>query len=310
MVNSRLLNKLFMKRWVIGIANGDIKEIIRTRKFDQNINWLPFKSKSEFIADPFILESGNGITSIMFEHFSIEDNYGNISLMILDKNLNETRRNVLLDTKSHLSFPFIFRDKGKIYVIPESVRSGKLSIYEYDNLSESLRFQSHLLPNALYDPVIIYRNGRYWLLGSTFEGRIEYRMHVYYSDKLTGPYTSHPGNPVKTGLDGVRAAGNIIEVDNVLYRPSQNCANGYGESITINKILSLDEKDYAEEAYMLIEAGKEMIKNKIYRIHTLNVSGNLIVVDGMKWILSVVEQWKSYRNNRKQKNADSDAELR
>jgi hypothetical protein len=302
MGKNKLISKLYLKRWVIGITHGDIKEIIRTKTFNQDIKWLPIESKSHFFADPFILESRTGITKIIFEDFSVVNNYGNISLMTLDRNLKEIRRKVLLDTKSHLSFPFIFTDDSKMYVIPESVQSGRLSVYEYDPLTETMRFIDHLLPYALYDPVLIWKDGKYWLFGSIFENREVYKMHIFYSDRITGPYIPHPGNPVKSGLDGIRGAGHIIEVDNELYRPAQNCANSYGESITINRITRLDEIDYAEESYMEIKTGdKDSRKNQVFKIHTLNVAGDLIVVDGMRWVLGVREQWKNFRRNRKLK---------
>lgn len=309
MEKNRLLSKLYLKRWIIGFTRADIKEIIRTKSFKANIKWLPAEPYSRFIADPFILESFNGTTKVIYEEFSTDTNYGNISLLTLDKDLKEVRRKVLLDTKSHLSFPFIFSENGRFYIIPESVQSGRLSIYEYDPSSETMHFLDHLLPYALYDPIIFKKNNKYWLFGAIFENRVDYKMHIFYSDKITGPYVSHPANPVKNGLDGVRGAGNIIEVDNELYRPAQNCANSYGESMTINRIIKLDEKNYAEEYYMLIKPDeKEFRKNQIFKIHTLNISGDLIVVDGMKWILAVREQWKKFRRSRQLKRQPSKLE--
>ena len=81
---------------------------------------------------------------------------------------------------------------------------------------------------------------------------MNYKLNVIYSDSLLGPYIPHPDNPVKSGLNGTRSAGNFIEVDGIIYRPSQNSEKDYGESITINKVNELNEMNVVEEPYMTI----------------------------------------------------------
>jgi hypothetical protein len=297
---SDYLSKLYFKQWTIGIATGRMEEVIRSRNFKVDIKWLEPQSKITFQADPFPLVSENGEVSILYEDFSIEENYGNISVMTLDSMHNPKEKKILLDTGSHLSFPFIFSENNRYYVIPESVKSNSLSCYEYDPKSRTLRFIREIMKKPLYDPVVFKKDGKYWLFGTEFRDRKSYDLYVFHSHDLTGPYVSIPGNPVQTGLDGIRAAGNFIEVDGEIYRPTQNCRNEYGESITINKIKRLDENGFEEEAYMTIVPGeKDLRENNIHTIHTINVSGNLIIVDGNKWTFSLVSQWKNFLRNRR-----------
>jgi 6-phosphogluconolactonase (cycloisomerase 2 family) len=101
---------------------------------------LPVDSIYRFYGDPFLHKNSDGILEILFEDFSFDENYGNISLMTLDKEFQKTDQKILLDTKSHLSYPFIFREKNKIYVFPESSRSGVLSCYEFNPETKSLSF--------------------------------------------------------------------------------------------------------------------------------------------------------------------------
>ena len=117
---------------------------------------------------------------------------------------------------------------------------------------------------------------------------------------MLGPYVPHPENPVKDSSNGTRPAGNFIEVDGTFYRPSQNCENKYGESITINKINVLNELSFNEEPYMLITINKEnQRKHKVHTIHTINALDDIIAVDGMKWIFSPFDQWKKYLRDRR-----------
>jgi hypothetical protein len=300
MERSDYLRKLYFKQWTIGIAVGNVEEIIRKRNFDLDIKWLTPQSKESFQADPFPIMDQNGVTSILYEDFSIEENYGNISVMTLDSLHNPKDCKILLDTRSHLSFPFVFIENNRYFVIPESVKSNTLSCYEYDPEKRTLSFRGEIMKMPLYDPVVFKRNGKYWLFGAEFRNREDYRLYVFHSQELMGPYTPVSGNPVRTGIDGVRAAGGFIEVDGEIFRPTQNCKNEYGESITINKIKRLDENGFEEEPYMtIVPREKDIRENNIHTIHTFNISGNLIIVDGNKWTFSLVSQWKNFLRNRR-----------
>ncbi|HEX2967694.1 MAG TPA: hypothetical protein VHO46_01225 [Bacteroidales bacterium] len=293
--------KLYFKQWVIGLIRADIKEIIRTKNFNQDkMIWISPDSPERFYADPFIMKNRNGEVEILYEDFSIDEHYGNISVMTLDSNLKPVNRDVALDTGSHLSFPFIYRENNRVFVIPEAVRSGAVSCYEYNSNRRMLKKRADIIKMPLYDPTILNMNDKYWLFGSVFENRSEYKLHIFHSDNLMGPYLPLRGNPVRSGMNGIRAAGNFIEVDGSIFRPTQNCENEYGESITINRIKVLDEYYFSEEQYMTINISrKNLYENNIHTIHTLNFSDDLIVVDGIKWTFSPKEQWKNYKRNRR-----------
>jgi len=284
--------KFYYKQWTLGFFYGDIREIIRSGVFDPDINWLRPASEDQVSADPFPLKKDNGTWDILFEDLSVNAGYGNISVLTLDKDLRQTGRKTLLDIKSHLSFPFIFSENKKIYIFPEAAHSGKFSCYEYNPDNKTVVFVDEILNFPVYDSTILKYDGIYWLFNTVTENK-NYKLNIYFSDSLTGPYSPHSSNPVKTGLNGTRAAGNFIEVDNVIYRPSQNCKTGYGESITINRIRVLNEKEFKEEPYMQISAGKKMLNKGIHTIHTINFSENLIAVDGIKWTFSLKEGYKN-----------------
>ena len=84
-------DKLFFKKWVIGIFQGNIKDIIRSKTFDPDINWLLIKSFDKFYADPFLLRSKEGESKILFEEYVFDDDYAKISLMTLDKSLRQSK---------------------------------------------------------------------------------------------------------------------------------------------------------------------------------------------------------------------------
>jgi hypothetical protein len=300
---SKYIDKLFFKKWIIGIYAGDIKDIIRSKSFDPDITWLFLKPFDKYHADPFLVRSNDGNFKIMIEQFIYNEGYGKITLLTLDKNFRPLSNKVVLDTKSHLSYPFIFTENGKNYVFPEAGQSGKLSCYEYDNVNESLSFVKDILELPLRDSSILKRNGKYWIFSSVNENDKDYKLLVFFSENLLGPYVAHPGNPLNSGLDGIRPAGDFIEVDGTIYRPSQNCKKEYGESITIQKIIELDEKNLKEEPYMTLNFNTSNRLNfRMTNFHTLNVLDNYIVVDGIKATFSPVLQLKSFLRNRTNQN--------
>jgi hypothetical protein len=275
------LDRLFFKKWTIGICKGNIEEIIRTKSFDPDIQWLRPESNSTFYADPFLVHGNNGTYKVLLEEYPYKENYGKISLMTFDKDFKLVGQKVLLDTNSHLSYPFAFSEDGKTYIFPESAQSNKLSCYEYDPVNETISFVKNIIDLPLRDSTIIKHGGKYWIFGTMSDNGLDYKLNVYYSDKLLGPYQPHRENPIKNGLDGTRSAGNFITVDGEIYRPTQNCMNSYGESITINKILELTETSIIEAPYMTIDLNPKNKNNKqINTIHTINVLNNTLVVDG------------------------------
>jgi len=297
---SKYIDKLFYKKWIIGIFRGNIEDIIRSKTFNPEINWLFIESNDKYYADPFLLDQKDENFKILLEDFSLDDDYGKISLMTLDKNFNQASHKTLLDTKSHLSYPFFFKDNNKTFVFPEAAQSGKLSCYEYDPVNESLTFLQDILDLPLRDSTILRKNEKYWIFGTLCESDTKYELHVFYSDNLLGPYVPHHSNPVKSGLDGTRSAGDYIEVDGIIYRPTQNCKNEYGESITINKITELNEINIVEEPYLDICINKSNKHNYgMHTIHTINVLGNNIIVDGVHWTFSPGLQLKTFLRNRR-----------
>jgi hypothetical protein len=282
-------DKFFFKQWIIGFIRGELKEIISKRTFDDEITWLNLFPKGCSSADPFIIMREDNKLHLIFEEYHHNEDYGKISLIILDNDFKVLKQKVLLDTKSHLSYPYIFREENKIYIFPESASSGKLLCYEYDPIHQSLQFVKEIMSQPLLDATIIKYRRKYWLFG-TLKGENSWRkLNLYFSDSLFGPYKSHPSNPVKDTLYGSRPAGTIIESDGILYRPAQNCQNMYGESITINKVTVLTETQYMEETHMVIEIDrKKRYNHMVCGIHTINSVNGLITVDGYKCIFSPI----------------------
>jgi len=312
----KLVEKFCIMQWGIGFANADIAQIIRNKKYDLNFTWLPMKDNIISIADPFIMKDSNGNINLLYENFSMATpgNYGKIDLTVLDSQFRPLMNKRLLDSQSHLSYPFIFNENGKTYVIPEAHKDNKLTAFEYDFANNLLINEKVLINNLpLIDSTILKYNNKYWVfatLGGTNNDHS--KLYIYHADALFGNYKAHTKNPVKNSLDGSRPAGNFIVVDSEIYRPAQNCSIFYGRSITINKILILTENEFSEEPYMELESQKKSFYN--VGIHTINSMEDIVVVDGIRLVFMPLTKvyflLKKYlkkikKNNLKYVSADS-----
>jgi hypothetical protein len=108
--------------------------------------------------------------------------------------------------------------------------------------------------------------------------------HLYaaFSRELTGPYTFHPNNPVKTDVRSARPAGTPFYCDNSLYRPAQDCSLTYGGKIVVQRISKLSPETFEEEPVKVIGPFRNTSFSR--GIHTLACAGDHTVVDGKKYV--------------------------
>ncbi len=294
---TKLIDKLYLKQWSIGIANENIEDVIRNKKISQHITWIPINNNHQFFADPFIFKSESGKYCILYEQLDYNKKYGNISQFTLNNRNKVTANKVMLDTKSHLSYPFIFYENNKMYLFPESSANGKLSCYEYNYRDSSLNYIKDIINLPLLDSTVLKYQNKYWIF-STMKGDTSNNMlYIFYADSLLGPYTQHPHNPVKDSFDGTRPAGNLIVVDDNLYRPTQCSGKYYGASLIVNKVLNLTENSFEEAFDFEITPSQNHYYN--FGLHTINYAGNKIVVDGLARRFMPFTQSRRYFSNHK-----------
>ncbi len=277
---SKLLDKLYLKQWSIAVVDESIEHIIRNKKINKKINWIPINNSYQFFADPFIFKLESNEYFILFEELNYNKQYGCISQFTLNNNKEVISKKMQIDTKSHLSYPFIFFENGIMYVFPESSAAGKLSCYQYDENDQSLSFKKDILNLPLLDSTILKHQNKYWIFSSMRGSDSNKKLYIFFSDNLFGPYTPHPRNPVRNNINGSRPAGNFIVIDGNIYRPAQNSGKYYGSSIAITKIIALNETEFIEENYMTLSPGKKDSFN--FGMHTINYQDDLIVVDGLR----------------------------
>ena len=286
----KIIDKFYIKQWTIGLTNVNIYHLLTNGLSELSFNWKDINNSSTFFADPFIFKNNDGSLNVIYEDYSYFK-YGKISMSTFDQNFKLIASKELLDIGSHLSYPNVFVQNGKTYIMPESSKEGNLYCFEFDFKNSELINKKLIIANTpLLDSTILFHNGKYWLFATHRGPESNSKLYIYHADQWDGPYSPHQQNPVKKSKLACRPAGNFIVSNGEIYRPSQNNQNYYGESITINKIITLNENEFHEEPFKLITPPKNTKNN--YGIHTINISDGVIVIDGLKRVFAPFKQIK------------------
>ena len=277
-IQLKIDNLFKQERWDIGIIEGKLTKHPNQIKLD-NVNWLALRKGSCYAADSFCFET-NAKRYIVFEDFDYKSGKGKISLLNLANSGASIEIKTVIEKPFHLAYPFVFQHEQAFYLIPETAENGTVELYKWNAASETFGFQQVLINVAGVDSSIVQYQGRWWIFCGLKNDLPNEKLHVFYAEKLTGPYKAHDLNPVKTNPAGSRPAGQFIIDNTVLFRPAQYSVNWYGEKIVWFKIKELTPNTFSEEQVSESVAQSNWEYNK--GLHTFSQSPSFKVIDAKK----------------------------
>ncbi len=276
-------NDLFRaERWNIGIINRSVQELVfsNTEVRREDVLWMRERSSRNYFADPAGFIEENKV-HILMEDYSYSKNKAHISEAVYDPYSNSFSVPLKsIESKEHLSYPFIFVHGENIYCLPESYRYGYIGLYKR-NYSEGIFVEDHVLLDHIdaVDPTLINHHDKWWLF-LTLRKYSNTHLYIYYADELDGEYKPHPANPVKIDIRSARPAGLPFIHEGQLYRPAQDCSESYGKRVAINRIVKLTETEFDEEFVKYIGP----LKNSRYTkgFHTVFGLGRFTLIDAKR----------------------------
>ncbi|XP_077253112.1 glucosamine inositolphosphorylceramide transferase 1-like [Tasmannia lanceolata] len=206
---------------------------------------------SNFVADPFLFIQGDTLY-LFFETKNSVTLQGDIGVArSIDKGATWKHLGIALDEEWHLSYPYVFRYLGQIYMMPESSQKGELRLYRALEFPLQWTLDRVILKKPLVDSVIIDYNGMYWLFGSDFSRfgtKKNGELEIWHSTSPLGPWKSHKQNPIyNTDKSfGARNAGRPFVYNGNLYRMGQDCGQTYGRRVRVFKVDVLTKDEYNE----------------------------------------------------------------
>jgi hypothetical protein len=200
-------------------------------------------------ADPFLWDEGSRCL-LFFEAYSVDGGKGRILAAEVGPKGLLTDPVVVLEEDHHLSYPFVFRWRERLFMIPESSENASIDLYECTKFPFEWRHRHSIMTGIrAVDSTVLLHDERLWLFTTIREHEetsYHDNLHLFHADDPEGSWTPHPANPVKFDVRSSRSAGPILRDRNTLIRPAQDCGERYGSALSLNEIVSLSTQTYRE----------------------------------------------------------------
>lgn len=261
--------------WHIAIIKGgDIHCIDNTKGF-----WF---------ADPFLFKQGD-VTYLFVEAFNKKKELGSIGY--LDSNSTYKKFKILLENKTHFSYPNVFSVNQDIYIIPENGEAGGVFLYKFQSFPSSVVLIDKMLIGNYVDTSIVK------IMNQTLF-MVSYNADNHTLVLIKYDLETHNIEIIDTIIDSdktLRPAGNAFCKQGQVFLPFQFSTNKYGEKIVVRSVV------FSQTSFQLGEIVYEISKDifnlkKVDRIHTLNyLNENQFVIDYMKEHFSLFKPFRMLR---------------
>ncbi len=230
-----------------------------------------------FWADPFLIVH-DGKTVLLFEDYDYAKGYGTIRGAEVQPDCTLGTTFPCMDTGRHLSFPHVFIHDGETFMIPESLADGTVSLYRARRFPDDWVKEKELFRGNAADTTFWNEGGRFYFF-TTLHERDDRGMKtlLFTADSLTGEWRLHRSNPVSSDIRHARGAGAIFRRHGRLFRPSQDCAAGYGHGLNLEEIVTLSEGRYEERPWCAV--GPDALPFPAVGVHTYSACGDLEATD-------------------------------
>jgi hypothetical protein len=231
-----------------------------------------------FWADPFLLKWG-GSTFLLFEDYDYEKRYGTIGGAEVRGDSALGPPFTCLDLGSHLSFPHVVDHEGEIFMIPESLSDGTVTLYRARHFPDDWVKEKVLFRGNATDTTSWREGGNFYFF-TTLHDRDDRGMKtlLFVANSLTGEWRLHAANPVSSDACHARGAGAIFRQQGHVFRPSQDCGPGYGYGLNLEEIVTLSEDRYEERTWCAVDPSA--MPFPAIGVHTYNRCGDLEAIDG------------------------------
>lgn len=230
-----IIHNFKFNKWNLAFVDESLEDIVKNKSV--TVHYMKGNNRRQWFADPFILDVTEDHIICLVEELSYKTMKGRIAKLIIDrKNYRLLASKILLDLPTHLSFPFIFRQDDKVYILPENSASGNSTIYVYDSVDDSLK-PHNITARRPYTDATIFSDGNKTYLLTTQKpkpnGNI---LDIYDFDPITLTVNNEPIQSITFDNNRARNAGEIFKVNEKLFRPAQDCNGGYGKGVILQEL--------------------------------------------------------------------------
>lgn len=269
-IKESLRTYLTGQKWTLGFIEESIDNVVKGEII--NIHYLKGQPTDRWFADPFILDINSETITLLVEEYLYSTRLGRIAkLTIKKKDYCLIRNETILELDSHLSFPAILRDSDRIYIYPENAHGKGLALYEYSSKTGKCSYVKTITDLPLADAIITNLFGENLLFSTqipTHNGKVLtiYRMSQDHPQKIKE--CVFPSNTARNAGDWFKVGGDI-------YRPAQDCNEGYGMAVILQKVYKQSDNFVFEDKVRIVSSHPLFTTG----CHTFNYYNGLAVID-------------------------------
>lgn len=277
LIRDAILASFTREQWVLCLAAAK-------PQVEQDSKKLIRPPIDRFWADPFIASVG-GRDWVVFEELVFANNVGRLCALQLSATGDPVGEPlVIMKQPYHLSYPFCFRAEGQLYMIPESSANRSVDLYVNEGEIDRWRKVSTLLQGErIADASVIHFEGLWWMFATRADAgaSMHDELHVFWAERLEGPWQAHTQNPVKIDAKSARPAGTMWIEEGCIHRPVQDCSRIYGGDVRIQRVEVLSKTTFLE--FDLGSVTMQGVRNGL-GFHTLSSLGDLRSIDMLRRI--------------------------
>jgi hypothetical protein len=235
--------------WSIGIYTGSSPFRISEPANVKNPVLIPgdvTDFKVNIVAHPFMVIDG---PKYYLFFTAKNDQNGEVSGIGLAESANGFQwhySRIVLKEPFVLAYPYVFKDKGRYYMIPEAHTEKSLRLYRADPFPYKWTYEKDLLTGDTYiSASVVEYAGMWWM----FVGKLgNETLRLFFARELGGPWKEHPLSPVIPKDPNIaRPGGRALVVDGKLYRIGQDCEPTYGNQALAFRVLEISPTKYKED---------------------------------------------------------------
>lgn len=265
------------EKWNIGIVNVPIARLASDARLPE-VRWHPHDFADGYVADPMGFECA-GSVGVLCEIFDGKTRRGRIESTTFASGWATTFVPAMT-LHTHASYPYLFEFAGTYYCVPETFEAGEVALFRAATFPGPWEKAAVLVAGfAGVDSSVVRFGERWWLFCTDGRDLPDAKLHVFWAWDLLGSWQPHVHNPVKIDVRSSRSAGTPFVVDDVLYRPAQECSPTYGRRIAINRVDVLTPAAFAESTVSWVEPAALYPDG----LHTICAVGDRCLVDGKRW---------------------------
>ncbi len=227
-------------------------------------------------ADPFVIEREDKYY-IFAELYNRITYKGRIGYCVISKDMSHvTKWRTAISAEIHLSFPYIFKCKGAIYIMPESCRGKDLRIYKCTRFPDRWVLDKKIMDNVIVADSIFLDNKTILSYNNIKRPR-EFLIFKEYNGAWEN--TAIQKDPeIK-----LRPAGKVYSENGEIFVPLQDSSEDmYGRGVSVYKLKNINDIGNKDNMAFQLNPDTVILSGlpfMPYGIHTFNFDGRCEVID-------------------------------